>query len=568
MDKSLSIALAQLNPHLGNVASNRDKLVEARARAWAAGADIVVTPEMYLAGYPCDDLVLRGDFMADVATAIGELARATADGGPAIVLGAPHAENGNVFNSVFVLDDGEVKARRDKVNLPNYGVFDDKRNFTAGDMPGPVKVRGLKLGLPICEDIWTPDVCECLAESGADLIMSVNASPFEGDKSNQRMAHAVARSLETDLPVLYINMVGGQDELVYDGGSFALNKGGALACHLPNFSEAVTLVQVKSELGELRLTGQITPPDEGCAAVYRGLMLGVRDYVEKNGFPGVVLGLSGGIDSALVAAIAADAIGPEKVHAVMMPSPYTSQESLDDAADLAARYGLRLDTVSIGPAMQAMDTIMAEQFAGTRAGIAEENIQSRMRGLILMGISNKHGPMVLATGNKSEYAAGYSTLYGDMCGGYAPIKDVWKTQVFDLCRWRNANLPRGAAGPDGEVIPPRIIDKPPSAELRPDQKDTDSLPPYDRLDTIMMAICEEMTDIETIVARGFNREEVARASQLLFRAEYKRFQAAPGPKVTPLAFGRDRRLPLTSGFNPLHLLSPLVSDETVSDEES
>ena len=307
------------------------------------------------------------------------------------------------------------------------------------------------------------------------------------------------------------------------------------------------------QLGCLHVTGQITPPDEGVEALYRGLMLGLRDYVEKNGFPGVALGLSGGIDSALVAAIAADAVGPEKVHAVMMPSPYTSQESLDDAADLAARYGIPLDTINIGVAMGALDTMLASQFAGTEAGIAEENIQSRLRGLVLMALSNKHGPMVLATGNKSEYAAGYSTLYGDMCGGFAPLKDVWKVQVFDLCRWRNQNLPRGAAGPAGEVIPPRIIDKPPSAELRPDQKDTDSLPPYERLDVIMMAICEEMSDIETIIARGYDREEVARASQLLFRAEYKRFQAAPGPKMTPLAFGRDRRLPLTSGFNPLHL---------------
>ena len=304
----------------------------------------------------------------------------------------------------------------------------------------------------------------------------------------------------------------------------------------------------------VHLTGQITPPDEGAAALYRGLMLGLRDYVHKNGFPGVVLGLSGGIDSALVAALAADALGPDQVHAVMMPSPYTSQESLDDAADLATRFGIKLDTITIGPAMAAMDAMLDEQFANTDPGIAEENIQSRLRGLVLMGLSNKHGSMVLATGNKSEYAAGYSTLYGDMCGGFAPIKDVWKVQVFDLCRWRNKTLPRGAAGPEGEVIPPRIIDKPPSAELRPDQKDTDSLPPYERLDAILMALCEEMADLETILARGFDREEVARASQLLFRAEFKRFQAAPGPKMTAVAFGRDRRLPLTSGFNPLHRL--------------
>ncbi len=563
MDNPISIALAQLNPHLGNIAANRDKLIEARAKAANAGAAMIVTPEMFLAGYPCDDLVLRKDFMTEIAEALSVLAKATNDGGPAIIVGAPHGEDGHIYNSVFVMDGGEIIARRDKVNLPNYGVFDDKRNFTAGQLPGPVMLRGLKLGIPICEDIWTPDVVECLAESGADLILSINASPFDNAKSDQRMAHAVSRSIETDLPVIYVNMVGGQDELVYDGGSFALNKGGKLAAHLPSFSQEVTLVQIAETLGEIQLTGQITPPDQGDQAIYRGLMLGLRDYVEKNGFPGVVLGLSGGIDSALVAAVAADALGPENVHCVMMPSPYTSQESLDDAADLAARFGMRLDSISIAPAMAAMDDMMADQFAGTKPGITEENIQSRLRGLILMGISNKHGSMVLATGNKSEYAAGYSTLYGDMCGGFAPIKDVWKVKVFDLCRWRNKNLPRGAAGPKGEVMPVRIIEKPPSAELRPDQKDTDSLPPYERLDAIMAAICEEMADIETIIARGYDQEEVTRACQLLFRAEYKRFQAAPGPKVTPLAFGRERRLPLTSGYNPLNTsISPAPSKES------
>ena len=554
MQTSISIAIAQLNPHLGNVRANLDRLIEARAKAAANGAAILVTPEMYLAGYPCDDLVLRSDFMDDIAVAIKELAALTADGGPAIIVGAPYAAGDLIYNSVFVLDDGRVLGRRDKVNLPNYGVFDDKRNFTAGPMPGPVLVRGLKLGLPICEDIWMPDVVECLGESGAEMIVALNASPFEAGKADRRLAHVVSRAVESGLPVIYVNMVGGQDELVYDGGSFAIGSGGKLACQLPSFSEAVVMVKLDRLADVVHLTGQITPPDEGAAALYRGLMLGLRDYVHKNGFPGVVLGLSGGIDSALVAALAADALGPDQVHAVMMPSPYTSQESLDDAADLATRFGIKLDTITIGPAMAAMDAMLDEQFANTDPGIAEENIQSRLRGLVLMGLSNKHGSMVLATGNKSEYAAGYSTLYGDMCGGFAPIKDVWKVQVFDLCRWRNKTLPRGAAGPEGEVIPPRIIDKPPSAELRPDQKDTDSLPPYERLDAILMALCEEMADLETILARGFDREEVARASQLLFRAEFKRFQAAPGPKMTAVAFGRDRRLPLTSGFNPLHRL--------------
>ena len=553
MSSVSAIALAQLNPHLGNITANVARLLEARRSAGDAGATVIVTPEMYLSGYPCDDLVLRSDFMDEVASGLRTLAAATADGGPAILVGAPHAEDGVITNAVFVLDEGEIKTRRDKVNLPNYGVFDDKRNFTAGAMPGPVQLRGMRLGLPICEDIWTPDVIECLAESGAEIIISLNASPFDLAKADARMAHAVSRVHEAGLPLIYVNMVGGQDELVYDGGSFVLGADGRLAAHLPSFSETTVTVQLGNDFGALSVTGQISPPDEGMAALYRGLTLGLRDYIDKNGFPGVVLGLSGGIDSAIVAALAVDALGPDRVHAVMMPSPYTSQESLDDAADLAGRLGIRLDEISIAPAMAAMDVMLDGQFAGTSPDITEENIQSRLRGMILMGISNKHGPLVMATGNKSEYAAGYSTLYGDMCGGFAPIKDVWKVQVFDLCRWRNANMPRGGAGPEGEVIPLRIIEKPPSAELRPDQKDTDSLPPYDRLDAIMMALCEEMVDIETIVARGYEREEVARASQLLFRAEYKRFQAAPGPKMNALSFGRERRLPLTSGFNPLKL---------------
>jgi len=553
MSSVTAIALAQLNPHLGNIAANVTRLLEARRGAAKSGASVIVTPEMYLSGYPCDDLVLRSDFMGEVASGLARLAAATDDGGPAIIVGAPHAEAGVITNAVFVLDEGVIKARRDKVNLPNYGVFDDKRNFTAGAMPGPVQLRGMRLGLPVCEDIWTPDVVECLAESGAEIIISLNASPFDLTKSDARMAHAASRVHETEIPLIYVNMVGGQDELVYDGGSFVLGADGRLAAHLPSFSESIVTIQLGDNFGALSVTGQITPPDQGMAALYRGLTLGLRDYIDKNGFPGVVLGLSGGIDSALVAALAVDALGADRVHAVMMPSPYTSQESLDDAADLAGRLGIRLDEISIAPAMAAMDGMMESQFAGTSPDITEENIQSRLRGMILMGISNKHGALVMATGNKSEYAAGYSTLYGDMCGGFAPIKDVWKVQVFDLCRWRNANMPRGGAGPEGEVIPQRIIDKPPSAELRPDQKDTDSLPPYERLDAIMMALCEEMVDIETIVARGFDRDEVARASQLLFRAEYKRFQAAPGPKMTALAFGRERRLPLTSGFNPLKL---------------
>ncbi len=551
MTKSLGIAVAQLNAHVGDVFGNIDRLSKARKKATSNGADVIVTPEMFLSGYPCDDLVLRDDFMREIALGIEQLKTLTADGGAAIIVGAPWAENGSIFNSVFVLDDGKVIARRDKVKLPNYGVFDDKRNFVAGALPGPVMLRGLKFGLPICEDIWEPDVVECLAESGADLIIALNASPFDSAKPERRMSEAVTRTVETNLPLIYVNMVGGQDELVYDGSSFALNFDGALACHLPSFGEIVVVLQASVLAGHIHLAGPVMPPDDGMQALYRGVMTGLRDYVHKNGFPGVILGLSGGIDSALVATIAVDALGADQVKAVMMPSTFTSTESIDDATALAKNLGIELDEINIKPGITALEAMLHDQFLGTPRGIAEENIQSRLRGLLLMAISNKHGYMVLATGNKSEYAAGYSTLYGDMCGGFAPLKDVWKVDVFQMCDWRNHCLPRGAAGPDGHVIPDNIIKKPPTAELRPDQKDTDTLPPYDRLDAIMSALCEEMADIDTIVGRGFDRDEVCRASKLLVHAEYKRFQAAPGPKMTPIAFGRDRRLPLTSAFNPI-----------------
>jgi NAD+ synthase len=355
---------------------------------------------------------------------------------------------------------------------------------------------------------------------------------------------------ESGLPIVYVNMVGGQDELVFDGGSFGLNLGGKLACQMPQFSEGLSVVTLRGGEASAILTGQVSSPDDENEAMWRALVLALRDYCSKNGFPGVVLGLSGGIDSAIVTALAVDALGAEAVRVVMMPSEYTAGISVEDSQSLADNLGLTLENIAIRPAMDAFDDMLATSFAGQQSGIAEENIQSRLRGMLLMALSNKFGNLVLATGNKSEYAAGYSTLYGDMCGGFAPIKDVWKTKIFELANWRNQNLPKGALGPAGCVIPERIITRPPSAELRPDQEDTDSLPPYEILDPILIALTEEMADIETIVARGYDAQIVAQASTLLFRAEYKRFQAAPGPKVTARAFGRDRRLPLTSGFRP------------------
>ena len=547
---SMSVALAQLNPHLGDVSANCQKLLQMRERAAAKGADIILTPEMFLAGYPADDLVLRADFMDRIEAAISRLAKATADGGPAIIVGAPCRDKDVLYNSAFILDGGKIVARRDKVNLPNYGVFDDKRHFTPGQLQGPVLLRGMRLGIAVCEDIWFPDLCEMLGETGAEIILSLNASPFENAKADMRMMHAVSRMTETGLPFVYVNMVGGQDELVFDGSSFALNLGGKIASQMPSFSEGLSLLEVRSQSGTCHLTGQISRPAAAEEDVWRALTLGVRDYVEKNGFPGVILGLSGGVDSAIVAVLAVDALGPERVRVVMMPSDYTADISLADAEELADNLGLTLETIALRAGMDAFDSMLEASLEGTEMDVTEENIQSRLRGMILMALSNKFGNMVLATGNKSEYAAGYSTLYGDMCGGFAPIKDVWKTEIFKLCEWRNTALPRGVLGPDGEVIPRRIITRPPSAELRPDQQDTDSLPPYDILDAILIALTEEMADTDTIVSRGYERETVERVSAMLFRTEYKRFQAAPGPKVTPRAFGRDRRLPLTSGFKP------------------
>lgn len=546
----LTIAVMQANPHLGNVDANFEALRQKRARAAEMGADCILTPEMFLSGYPADDLVLRQDFMDRIDAALEDIAALTEDGGPAVIVGAPHREAGRLFNSAFVIDKGAIRARRDKVNLPNYGVFDDKRNFTPGALHGPVNLKGWRLGLAICEDIWFADVCETLAESGAEIILSLNASPFDSEKADQRLMQAVSRITETDLPLVYVNMVGGQDELVFDGGSFALNRGGKLASQAPHFSEHLSCLTVRRGAGDTQITGSIVHPDGADEALWRALMLGMRDYCDKNGFPSVILGLSGGIDSAIVAALAVDALGPERVQAVMMPSDYTADISVTDADQLAAALGITLQTIAIRPGMTAFADMLAPAFEGKDPDLTEENIQSRLRGMLLMALSNKFGHLVLATGNKSEYAAGYSTLYGDMCGGFAPIKDVWKTRIFDLARWRNTALPKGALGPEGEVIPARIITRPPSAELRPDQQDTDSLPPYDVLDQILIALTEEMADIETITARGFDLETVRQASQLLFRAEYKRFQAAPGPKVTARAFGRDRRLPLTSGFRP------------------
>ena len=548
----MKIALAQLNLHVGQVDKNLACIRAARAEAASMGADLVVTPEFSIGGYPPEDLVRKPAFIEAAEAAIEALAADTADGGPGLIVGGPWRDGARLYNAAFVLDGGSIVARRAKHELPNYGVFDDKRVFDPGPSPGPVVFRGLRLGLMVCEDFWLPEVSETLAESGAELLLSINGSPWEDRKTDVRTNIAVARVVETGLPFVFLGQVGGQDELVFDGASFVLNADRSLALVMPSFEEALTLTEWTRQNDQLHCTPQPLPPEpDRLEKIYRCMMLGLSDYVGKNRFPGILLGLSGGIDSALSAAVAADALGPRRVHAVMLPSPYTSQHSLDDAAECARLLGIHCDTIPISPAMQAIETGLAPVFAGHQADITEENIQSRLRGLTLMAMSNKLGAMVLTTGNKSEMSVGYATLYGDMCGGYSVLKDVYKTTVFDLCRWRNANVPHGALGPQGPVMPERVITKPPSAELKHDQTDQDSLPPYEDLDAILQGLVEGEQSIDALVARGFDRATVLRVWRMLDRAEYKRRQAPPGVKITPRAFGRDRRYPITNGFTSL-----------------
>ena len=548
MKNNINIALAQLNPKVGDVKGNVSKLINIR-NDLGKSIDIIVVPELYLTGYPIDDLVLRNDFLELVENEINQLAKLTDDGNAAIVIGAPRKDKGFLRNSVFVLDDGKVLSFRDKHNLPNTGVFDEQRIFSPGSLSGPVKIRGILFGLPICEDIWTDTVIECLCETGSEIILSINASPFSIKKGDQRMSVAVSRVLESKLPIIYLNRVGGQDELIFDGSSFCLNEEGKLTVQLKDFEEQVLKIELNKIQNKWIIKDNIHNISSNVEALYKALVVSVRDYVFNNGFPGVVLGMSGGIDSALVAAIATDAIGPSLVKAIMMPSPYTSKESLEDAELASSNLGIDYSFLKIEDGMDTVDKILSD-FKGPHkpAGITEENIQSRLRGLLLMAVSNRYGYMVLATGNKSEYAVGYATLYGDMCGGFAAIKDVWKTDVFNLCKWRNKNKPKEFLGPDGLVIPERIINKPPSAELREDQKDTDSLPEYEVLDGILKKLVEDNLSLNQIVDLGYNIDDVKKISMLLSRSEYKRFQSAPGPKVTEKAFGRDRRYPLTSGF--------------------
>jgi NAD+ synthase len=549
-----SITLAQLNPTLGDVKGNAAKVRAARERARADGADLVMLSELFIAGYPPEDLVLKPAFQSACRTAVEELARETADGGPAVLVGTPWVDDGKLYNACALLDEGRIAAIRYKVNLPNYGVFDEKRVFARGPISGPMTIRGVRVGVPICEDTWLEEsaeyenVVECLAETGAEILVVPNGSPYARGKSDMRLSISVARVTESALPLIYLNQMGAQDELVFDGASFALNADLSVAAQLPAFEESITTLRWNKDASGWRCNGPVAPVLDADKADYAACVLGLRDYVGKNGFPGVLLGISGGIDSALCAAIAVDALGADRVRGVMLPFRFTAQVSLDDAAQLAKHLDIRYEVLPIAKAVHGFEEILAETFAGLPRDITEENLQARTRGTLLMAISNKTGAMVVTTGNKSEMSVGYATLYGDMNGGFNPIKDIYKTEVFRLSALRNTWKPNGALGPSGEVIPPSIIIRPPTAELRENQTDQDSLPAYDVLDAILERLVEREEPLATIIAAGFDHEVVARIDRLLNIAEYKRRQAAPGVKVTRKNFGRDRRYPITNRF--------------------
>ena len=546
MSKKLRILVAQLNPVVGDIRGNLELARGALAEGKAEGADLVVLSELFILGYPAEDLVLKPAAVEDSMKAVEILATETADA-PDIIIGAPWMENDKRHNSAVWLSGGAIKGRYDKRELPNYGVFDEKRIFDAGEGPPPVfEFNGVKIGVAICEDIWYPRVPSELHDAGADMLIVPNGSPWRRTVQVERHTTFSAWR-KTGVPYLFVNQMGGQDELVFDGSSYAVDHDGTEHQLLGDFVTGTAMVDYDpaTHCFESEAQADLT---EGWHAEYRAAVLALGDYVNKNKFPGVVLGMSGGIDSALTAAMAVDALGPDRVWCVMMPSKYTSSDSLEDAKACAEALGVKYDSINIAPGVGAMGEMLADQFAGTKPDTTEENIQSRLRAVTLMALSNKFGHMVVTTGNKSEMAVGYATLYGDMCGGYNALKDFYKTEVFELAKWRNTMVPRGALGPAGEVIPERIITKPPSAELREDQRDDDSLPPYDVLDDILRGLVDEEEPIEAILARGHDRAVVKRIEHLLYIAEYKRRQAPPGVKVGGKNFGRDRRYPITNRF--------------------
>ncbi len=533
MSKPLRIAIAQINPLVGDVAGNARLIIEQACRARdARRADLVVFPELTLCGYPPEDLLHRASLIEWCRRALDEIAAAVR--GIDVVVGLPWLRRGKLRNAAVVLRDGEIIARYFKQRLPNYGVFDEKRYFKAGKKSCVFEHGGRRIGVTICEDIWAPGPAERARQAGAELIVNLNASPYHICKQPLRLETLRQRARETGLPIVYVNAVGGQDELVFDGQSVVVDAAGEPRWQAPAFEDCLAAIDYP-----LRQMRPAAPAECDHAQIWRALVTGVRDYVRKNGFPGVLLGLSGGIDSALTLAIAVDALGADNVNAVLMPSRYTAQMSIDDAIAEAEALGVAHETIPIEPAFQAFQEMLAPSFGGKPVDVTEENIQARCRGIILMALSNKTGRMLLTTGNKSEMAVGYATLYGDMAGGYAPLKDVSKLLVYELARWRNRLSP---------VIPQRVIDRPPSAELAPDQKDSDSLPPYEILDPILERFIERDQSIEEIVEAGFDRPTVERIVRMVLRNEYKRRQAPPGVRITRKGFGKDRRYPITSGF--------------------
>ena len=547
MSDKFRLTLAQLNPTVGALAENAAIALDAWQQGRDAGADMVALSEMFITGYQVQDLVMKPAFTADAMAQIDQLALDCADG-PALGIGGPYADGDKLYNAYYILEGGKIRARVLKQKLPNETVFDEVRLYDAGPEQGPYQVGPLRIGTPICEDAWlAEEVCETLAETGAEILLIPNGSPYYRDKLAVRINHMVARVVETDLPLIYLNMVGGQDDQVFDGASFVLNRGGRLAVQMPAFDQAITHVDFnRTDNGWQAATGEMAAQPDVWEQDYRVMVLGLRDYMRKTGFAKILLGMSGGIDSAIVATIAVDALGADNVRCVMLPSEYTSEDSLNDAKEIAQNLGCRYDFVPIAEGRAAITNTLAPLFEGTETDVTEENIQSRLRGLLLMALSNKFGEMLLTTGNKSEVAVGYATIYGDMAGGYNPIKDMYKTRVFETCRWRNANRRDWMMGPAGEIIPPRVIDKPPTAELREDQRDDDSLPPYDILDPILTGLVDDEKSVAELVADGFARDVVKKVEHLLYISEYKRFQSAPGPRLTMRSFWLDRRYPIVN----------------------
>jgi len=546
MNNRFRITIAQLNPTVGDFTANADKARDAWQVGKDADADMVSLPEMFIIGYQAQDIVTKPAFTADAMAVVEKLARDCADG-PALGIGGPYAQDGKLYNAYFILNNGVIASRILKRWLPNKTVFDEVRVFDQGPLSGPCSVGPLRIGVPICEDAWHEEVCEALAESGAQVLFVPNGSPYYRNKFDRRMNCMVSRVVENDLPLIYLNLVGGQDDQVFDGGSFALNPGGALALQMPLFDEEIRHVDlIETDDGWRVEDGERVVFPDAWEQDYRVMVEALRDYIGKTGFKKVLLGLSGGIDSAIVATIAVDALGADNVRCVMLPSEYTSRSSLDDAEAVAKMLGCRYDHVPISEGRQAITRTLEPIFAGTQEGLTEENIQSRLRGLLLMAMSNKFGEMLLTTGNKSEVAVGYATIYGDMAGGYNPIKDLYKTRVFETCRWRNANYRTWMMGPQGVVIPENIINKPPTAELREDQRDDDSLPPYDVLDPILEGLIDQEESVAEVVARGYDRDVVKKVEQLIYISEYKRYQAAPGARLTPRSFWLDRRYPIVN----------------------